>query len=87
MIPLFLVVSTIHHTFDVQIFLPETQTTTTVPVLPGAEILEEISFEDEIHSLLLIFNMPEFLLSTFDFLFTEINVLNKIVPTPPPDFS
>lgn len=86
-IPLFLAASTMQHAIDLQNFLPADQPATSTPAFPGAEVLEEISTEDDIHSLLLFFSQPKFLLSNPDFLLSEVNVLNKIVPTPPPDLA
>ncbi len=79
--------TTIQHSLDMQNFLPTDQTSTSVPANPVSDVLEEISSEDDIHSIHVILSYPIIIWSDSDYLFKEFNTLNKIVPTPPPDLA
>jgi len=84
-VPLFMASSTIQHSLDMQNFLTAEQTTTNVPVNHANDVLEEISSEDDIHSFHLIVSYPITFWTDSDYLFKEVNTLDQIVPTPPPD--
>lgn len=79
--------STLQHSIDLQNFLPTDQTSTNIPAVPGSEALDEISSEDDIHSLHLIVSQPKTFWSNSDYLLKEVITLNQIVPTPPPDIA
>jgi len=84
-VPLFIASSTIQHSLDMQYFQTAEQTTTNVPVNHATDVLEEISSEDDIHSFHMIINYPITFWTDSDYLFKEVNTLDQIVPTPPPD--
>jgi hypothetical protein len=84
-IPLFIMVSTSQHAIDLQNFFPADHPAASAPALPAAEVLEEISSEDDIHSILVVNSQPQFFLPDTGYLIKDVNFLNQIVPTPPPD--
>jgi len=86
-VPLFIAATTLQHSIDLQNFLPADQPATSIPVIPGGEVLDEISSEDDIHSHHVIISHPIILWSDSDYLIQEVSSLNKIVPTPPPDLA
>lgn len=85
-VPLFMAGTTIQHSLDMQNFLPTDQTTTSTPLNPFSDVLEEISSEDDIHSIHVILSYPVTFWTDSDYLYKEVNTLDQIVPTPPPDF-
>lgn len=85
MAPLFISATTFQHAVDLQNFIPDSQATSSTPVAPVTDILEEISTEDDIHSLLFIINQPCTIWAVSGYVIKPSISLNKVVPTPPPD--
>lgn len=83
--PLFIAATTFQHAVDLQNFQPDSQTAANAPAVPSSDILEEISTEDDIHSLHFVVSQPKTSRSTSTFLIKKSITLNTVVPTPPPD--
>jgi len=84
-VPLFIGATTMQHTLDLQNFLPIDQASANTHANPAGEVLEEISSEDDIHSLYLMKSHSEVFCLENEYIPKETNTLNQIVPTPPPD--
>jgi hypothetical protein len=87
MAPLFIAATTIQHAVDLQNFIPESQATSSAPAAPASDILEEISTEDDIHSLIFMIKQPCTSWSRSGYIIKHSITLNKVVPTPPPDLA
>ena len=84
--PLFFLATTVHHSVDLENFIPVEQISDSNPINPLAEVLEEISFEDDIYSHLHVFGYLKDILTETELVINEKNLFTLKVPSPPPDF-
>ncbi|WP_340104221.1 hypothetical protein [Rhodohalobacter sp. 8-1] len=84
-VPIFFFGTTVQHSVDLDTWLPVEQTSSAGNSF--AEVLEELSSEDDIHSTLLpsLFTLNG--ISDSNYLKKEYAKINRSVPTPPPDHS
>ena len=84
-IPLMLGSLLMQHTINLECFYPVQQTQTTGA--HSVEVLEETSSEDQVHSIAYASQLFDFIYSDSLYVSNYVRIIERPVPTPPPDLA
>lgn len=84
-IPLMLGSLLMQHTINLECFYPVQQTQTTGA--HSVEVLEETSSEDQVHSITYASQLFDFIYSDSLYVSNYVRIIERPVPTPPPDLA
>lgn len=84
-LPLFFLATTVQHSVDIENFTPVEQTGTNNPFDASAEVSEENSSEDDIHSLMNLLTFLNQYSPEPGYIIKGESINTKNVPSPPPD--